>query len=119
MVNDSEGTLDDSFEYASMKPEFTLELFEDNLLKVNVFVSEPTLEIVEFKDTQIKTKSNKYVYKCKLFGYVGNKNDDNSFYVTFELMLDQPGLSYSYSAEPLLIENKQTGYHTITFTTQK
>ena len=116
MVNDDEKNLDDSFEYASIKPEFTLELLKSNLLKVNLFVSKPTLEIVEFKDTQIKTKYNKYIYKCKLFGYVGEKNDDKSFYVTFELMLDEPGLSYSYSEEPLLIDDKQTGYHTITFT---
>lgn len=119
MVNDCEETLDDSFEYASMKPEFTLELSKDNSLKVNLFVSQPTLEIVTFKDTGVKTKSNKHVYKCKLFGYVGNKEDDKSFYVTFELMLDQPELTYSSSDEPLVIEEKPTGYHTITFTVQK
>ena len=90
-----------------------------NSLKVNLFVSQPTLEIVTFKDTGVKTKSNKHVYKCKLFGYVGNKEDDKSFYVTFELMLDQPELTYSSSDEPLVIEEKPTGYHTITFTVQK
>lgn len=119
MENNFEEDLDDSFEHATMKPEFTLELFEENILNVNVLVfSKPTIEIGEFKDTQIKTKGNKYVYKCKLFGYTGNKHDDNSFFITFELMLDLPGLNFSMSEEiePLVMKEKNTGYYIIKFT---